>query len=284
MSRGDAPSWLDELVLEPGPPWHHMGLRAVDEAAWLVVDDRREAELAEKARLLAQRHDEVFAALDGTGPAGDETLALITGWLARHRPDLVIPRPAPGAADAHPLEVAGRQVQEDLCLMDRRDGATRLVAASLCFPTHWRLRDKIGGSAAAIHGPVPHYREELAPRVDRFLERIPAGRISVRRNWGVHDHDTLFVPEHPSPRPGITADDAGERLWLRSERQTLRRLPETGAVLFTIRVQFARLGVLAARPDVARRLAAAARGAAAAGTDRVPAHLDAVCAWLDRVR
>ncbi|MGF2075692.1 heme-dependent oxidative N-demethylase subunit alpha family protein, partial [Enterococcus casseliflavus] len=37
----------------------------------------------------------------------------------------------------HPLDLAGRLVQEDLCLM-RRDAAThlyRLVGASLCFPT-----------------------------------------------------------------------------------------------------------------------------------------------------
>jgi hypothetical protein len=37
--------------------------------------------------------------------------------------------------------------------------------------------------------------------------------------------------------------------WIRSERQTLRVLPETGAILFTIRVQMAPLSVLATRPD-----------------------------------
>ena len=282
MSRVEPPAWIDELVLEPGPPWLHMGLRTIDEAAWLAVDDRRDAELAEKARLLSRRHDDVFAALPGTEAAGAETLALVEAWLATHRPDALRSTAAPAPAGCHPLEAAARLVQEDLCLMAERDGDIALVAAALCFPSHWRLADKIGGSAAAIHGPVPHYERELRAKVDRFLERIPEGRIVLRRNWGVHDHDTLFVPEHPPPRPGITAGNAGERLWLRSERQTLRRLPGSGAVLFTIRVQFASLATLAARPDVAVALALAAREGAAVGRDRIPGgHLDAACAWLE---
>src|SRR5262245_7088771 len=35
----DPPAWLHELPLAPGPPWVTMGLRAVDPAEWLVVDD-----------------------------------------------------------------------------------------------------------------------------------------------------------------------------------------------------------------------------------------------------
>ena len=34
----------------------------------------------------------------------------------------------------------------------------------------------------------------------------------------------------------VTGDNAGERLWLRVERQTLRRLPDTGAIAFGIRI------------------------------------------------
>jgi hypothetical protein len=44
-------------------------------------------------------------------------------------------------------------------------------------------------------------------------------------------------------------------VWLRSEYQTLRRLPRSQTILFTIRTQQVPLGALAARPDVARRMA-----------------------------
>jgi hypothetical protein len=47
-----------------------------------------------------------------------------------------------------------------------------------------------------------------------------------------------------------------DTLWIRSERQTLRRLPASGAILFTIRVQMTPLTALTQRPDRARDLAA----------------------------
>jgi hypothetical protein len=228
-----------------------MGLSRGREDDWLRPDEHRDAELAEKARLLAERHDEVFAAEAGTEDAGAETLALVRDWLVAHRPELTVPE-VPGGV--HPLEAAGRLVQEDLCLMVDRDGAPHLDAACLCFPSHWRLADKIGRPAAQVHGPVPHYDTDLAVRVDRYLTRLPTDVIGVRRNWMVHDSAALFAPVPP---PAVKRRP--DELWLRSERQTLRRLPRTGAVLFTIRVQQVPFGALAARPDVAAALAARIR-------------------------
>ena len=34
-----APAWLDELSLEPGPPWLDMGTRNLATAEWLVADE-----------------------------------------------------------------------------------------------------------------------------------------------------------------------------------------------------------------------------------------------------
>ena len=254
MPAEHPPDWLDELVLDAdGPPWLAMGLARVPEDEWLVVDGERPAELAERARLLAERHDEVFAALPGTEPAGEEVLGLVTEWLALRGHD------AAARAGVHPLEAAGRLVQEDLVLMVEHDDGHHLDAACLCFPSHWRLADKLGRPTTAVHQPVPGYEEELADRVDRFLARLRPGVVTARRNWSVHPSPALFAPEPP---PSFT----GAPLWLRSERQTLRRLPHTGAVVFTIRVQQTPLATLASRPDVARRLAARLRAQPAAFT------------------
>ena len=240
MSVEHPPAWLDELDLgTDGPPWLPMGLARVPAAEWLLVDDRRPDELAE-------RHDDVFAALPGTEAAGQETLGLVTGWLAARG------HGAAPLAGVHPLEAAGRLVQEDLVLMVERDGDFHLDAACLCFPSHWRLADKLGRPTGAVHRPVPGYEEEVAARVDRFLDRLRPGVVTARRNWSVHPSAALFAPVPPPPAPG--AD-----LWLRSERQTLRRLEGSGAVLFTIRVQQTPFASLVHRPDVARRLAARVR-------------------------
>lgn len=229
-----------------------MGLARIDPADWLIPDHRRPEELVERRRLLDERHDEVFAALPGTDAPGAEVLQLVRAWFAVHRPDIDLPADDPSV---HPLESAGRLVQEDLCLMVRHGDDHHLDAACLCFPSHWRLADKLGRPAAGLHDPVPRYDIELRSRVDRYLDRLRPGTISRRRNWSVHDAPDLFAPVPPEPGR-IGAGDVAERLWLRSERQTLRRLDRTGAVLFTIRVQQVPFGVLAARPDVAARLAA----------------------------
>lgn len=244
-ARGSpSPAWLDELPLAPGPPWLTMGTRGLDPSAWLLPDDERQADLAEKAALSAERHDEVFAALDtpAVDRASREVLALVLAVVG-----------GPPDAALHPLDAAGRLVQEDLCLLVERDGAPHLDAASLCFPSYWRLGDKLGRPLAEVHGPVAHYEEELSTKVDRFLARLPAERPVWRRNWSIHDDPRHFLPD-PAP-PGDAHPPDG--LWLRSERQTLRRLGTPGTVLFTIRTQQVPLAVLGARPDLAHRMAGA---------------------------
>lgn len=277
-----APAWLDELDLRAeGPPWLAMGLRRGDDEGWLVADEHRPADLAEKAGLLADRWDDVVHLAPGTEAAGEEVLALVTSGLA-HRLDL-------GGMDAphraitppsteHPLVAAARLVQEDLCLMVPRGRAHHLDAAVLCFPSHWRLADKAGGSAAAIHGPVPTYADDLAERVDRYLARLRPDVIGVRRNWSIHDSPALHAPVRPDP-PAVTDPTS---LWLRSERQTLRALPVSGSVLFTIRVQQCPFPALAERPDVASALAdrLVAQPPELVDMNGLAGRVDPVVAWL----
>ena len=235
------PEWLDELPLEPGPPWVAMGTRGLDGDRWLVVDGDLEQDLAVKAQLLDERPAEVFAALDteAVREASAEVLQLVveaTGATAR--------------ADLHPLDAAARLVQEDLCLLVLHDGVPHLDAGSVCFPSYWRLADKLGRPLSEVHRPVPHYAEELAGKVDGFLARLRPDRIVWRRNWSIHDDPTYFLPDATPPRGG----DPPDGFFVRSERQTLRRLAG-GAVVFTIRTQQVPLAVLADRPDLAHRMA-----------------------------
>lgn len=255
--RGADASWLDELdqlAVHAGPPHQRMGTRAIDEADWFRIDEHRPAELSLRRRLLADAPDEVLLALDGTDAACVEAADTVQRWLHAHRPDLLVDW---DPTVAHPLARAGLAVQDDLCLMLPRDGAWVLAAALLCFPTYWRLADKAGLTQEAVHAPVPHFAEDLAGKVNLFFDRLAPGRIVGRRNWGFSAHPLLFVPDLEalhSPAAGPGDGYRPERVWLRSERQTLRRLPESGAVLFTIRVQLAPATALAQRPALAARL------------------------------
>jgi hypothetical protein len=190
----------------------------------------------------------------------------------------------------HPLDLAGRLVQEDLCLMqlDAAHGVYRMVGASLCFPTRWRLADKLGKLLNLVHGPVPGYEEELASTMDRFFTRLKAEKPVWRVNWGLIDDPTLFQPTGHGRKglnPDITVDNAGDKLWIRMERQTLRRLPRTQDILFTIRVHVRPLRELATRPERAAELASTIRSMPEPMRlyKSLPPFLDAVLSWLDQI-
>lgn len=181
-----------------------------------------------------------------------------------------------------PLELAGRMVQEDLCLIQ----GGIFTAASLCFPSRWRLADKIGKPLTSVHGPVPIYPDRLAAPVDRFLRHLKPNHIAARLNWSMLDDPSLFQPNgkwRSDTAPQITADTAGDHLYLRVERQTLRRLPKTQAILFGIRVHVYRLTDVIDHCERASALASAIRALPASilhYKSLNPFH-DAVLAWLD---
>jgi hypothetical protein len=230
-----------------------MGLRPLDLAHWLEPDAHRDGDLRAKAELLRTRHAEVVA----TTPAGDagsqETLELVRADLERRR--LSVSETAI-VAGLHPIDAAGRLVQEDLCVMVR-EGARDvwvLAAASVCAPSRWRLADKVGADLRGIHAPVPDY-ERIAAPTDRFFDRITLDRPVWRTNWTLLDDPALFQPTAPADT-GTATVDAGAVV-LRVERQTLRLLPHSGAVLFTIRTYDDPLGALsdAATADLDATLA-----------------------------
>ncbi len=237
------PSWLDELTLQPGPPWHAMGTRSLGDEPWLLADAERPAELARKRELLRDHRSVVSARTPWptTVAAEAEAAEVVTG------------RRIVGGA---PLEVAASQVQEDLCVVVHRAGRWRLEAGVVCFPSMWRIAEKVGLPLSEVHSRVPAYATELADRVDRFLDRFPAGRPVWRRNWFVHDSGELHQPDPPAEHSGGRVPDD---YWLRSERQTLQRLPISGAVLFTIRTQQVPLAAVAERPLVASAMASSIR-------------------------
>lgn len=266
------PEQAVHLPFEPGPYRMAMDLVAVPEAAWFEIDQHYLPEMAEKQRLLTAARDDVFAATPASDAARGEALALIVAALTLHHPDwfsrdgAVLRNHLTGETwdipSVDPLELAGRLVQEDLCLIQNSEDGPVFTAATLCFPSRWRLLDKIGKPLSAVHGPVPFYADRLARPVDRFMRHLRPGHIASRLNWSLLDDPALFQPGGKWRVDGgtdITVENAGSRVFLRVERQTLRRLPTSGAVLFGIRVHVYPLDRVIERPDRAASLAEAVR-------------------------
>jgi hypothetical protein len=247
----------DLLPFEAGPFALRMGVRSLALDEWIDVDpDRLDAELALKRQLVATRHDEVVAVVDGAGgDAAAELDELAAGWWLQRRHG----RPAEPDADLHPVVRAALRTQEDWCVLApvEADGPPVLIAACVCFPTRWILRDKVGLPLAAIHGPVASYDRQLASSVDRFVERLRPDRPVWRANWNLVDDAALHQGYLPDPlrRLAASAEAVADHVYLRVERQTLRRLPRTGAIAFGIRVHQRPVRHLADRPaDLARLL------------------------------
>ncbi|MEL7208595.1 MAG: DUF3445 domain-containing protein, partial [Actinomycetota bacterium] len=270
-----------DIPFASGPPLVRMGTRRIAVGDWLQRDAGLEGELAAKEELLRERRGEVVA-VDEADPGRERaeaaTLSLVEAWLEAHDPRPDPPRRL--VEGDNRLEAAARSLAEDLCLMRVRAGPPTLVSAVVCSPSYWRLADKIGRPMAAIHRPVPGYGEELGSRPDRLLEGLDGDRIVVRRNWMVHEGGERFSPERPPAGP-VPTSEVPDRLWLRSERQTLRSVPGSDHVLFTIRVQQVPLAALAGRGSVRARLADGIRAEAPDRTDRIAGpHVGPALAWL----
>jgi dimethylamine monooxygenase subunit A len=240
--------WMDPRT------WRLPGIVPLPDDSWIAPDDAYAGQMAERDRLIRDTPEAVHALLPEGRDAAAELYARVMTKLAGMpgfciaadrvtRPDGVTVPLDPEA----PLLTLGRLVQEDLCLMQGQGAEHVLTGAILCFPASWTLAQKIGRPLVGIHEPVEGYAGDLARRVQRLFDAIRPEQPLMRFNALVYDDPTLHQPraEHVArPRPV-------QRLYLRSERQCLLRLPQTGAVLFSIHTVIVRTQDLAPEVRVA---------------------------------
>lgn len=82
---------------------------------------------------------------------------------------------------------------------------------------------------------------------------------SEGKRWLRDITGTLVEVVDPEPSSNPESEVTPSMVWLRSERQTLRRLPKSGAVIFTIRVYQTPVMELVKEPGVPGRMASAIR-------------------------
>jgi hypothetical protein len=291
------------------------GVRPLGAAPLLEVDPARYGpEVAERRALLAADARYHAQALPGTGPMQWEALALVLRALARQHPAhfgleedaaggpwrwtnrLLGTResfvPGDAATLPHPpLHWLGGQVQEDLLLLDGAAPGWPLVAGVLCFAAGWCLDEKLGRPLLEVHAPVPGYAGQLARPVDGLMERLRPERPVMRVNWGLGVTDALDRSPRTAARwapllEGITAQNAGERCFLRLERQTLSRLAASRAVLFTIHTWCGPVAAEARDPWRRQRLASVLRSVppATRAYKGLDPFLGPLLAWLEAGR
>jgi len=246
-----------------------IGLKPLELDRWIEVDGHLIDHLAEKRRLYAEIPGKVFVEEDGTRDAQREVLDLLEEHLSATFPQ-IYRRTGAGievigaegnkanlVSDA-PLVAASLLVQEDLILMRRDDSGWRLAAGSLCFPSSWSLNEKFGHPLQQIHAPVPGFGPGTRPAelINRMFDGLQ-GQAVERFNWSIQADDALYHPlsnveriDRATNRPSRFPDgDVNAHAFIRVERQTLRKLPASRDILFTIRIHLDPLKVLAKHPD-----------------------------------
>lgn len=267
-----------------GPKYHvTMGLRSIDPTEWIELDSDFPRYHADKAARIDEMGEKCVYTDPSAMPAALELLEELTDYLPARYPSLYRRTPVgidnlwsgesfditarPLAED--PMRTCSRLVQDDLALMlEQPDGQYRLLAGGILLAGFWRLSDKFGMTLADIHtsGDVPHFRERLESGMTKFFQRLRCDTFYSRNNYFVQVDDCLpwshSIGDESSPVVGwATAekDKAIRHHYFRSERQSLRRLPRTGAVCFTVRTYFLPVTDMAKEPYVPGRLASAVR-------------------------
>ncbi len=219
------------------PPWgkgekkYRLGLAPIDEGEWLNRKPDKDL-LNYKKDLLSSNYSNVIAVTDDSINA-QNYLGDIFGISNSKYPDLI-------------AELS-LNIQDDLCLLESKN-EQRLLAASICSPSYWDLRTKIGRPLTEIHEPVTSLDSKIGNRISTFIRQSPVMKPFARQNWLIHGDvnrfhlkEEEFLKSHPS------------KWFIRSEKETLCRFHEE-YFLFTINVLFQPLKIIFNYPEQRRNL------------------------------
>ena len=134
--------------------------------------------------------------------------------------------------------------EEDILLLTKQPDQEEyvLTGGTWVFPGGFDPLSKLGKDLSSIHNPVPQYETKLKVSMNRFLARLKPHEYVTRTNWTVQIHTNLcsILNNHSYDEHEVLEAIDPETLnfnevYVRSERQVLTKLPDTQAVIFTIR-------------------------------------------------
>ncbi len=233
----------------PISPWDNAatarlpGIQPLKDKTLFIVDDAFEQQMEYRDYLIKEMRLKVFELNVIAEEAAGELLTLVLKNL-RNTPGYSLKgskviRPdgkKVSLKDDNELVTAGRLVQEDLLILEWNQNFKEhvLIGGILCFPALWTLQEKMNKPMTRIHKPVEHYTDKISNVVQRMFNNLKAGIPLWRANWYLYQDPELFAPQkeylsHPTQKSFFEGN-----FWVRVERQTLLKLPKSGAIVFGI--------------------------------------------------
>jgi dimethylamine monooxygenase subunit A len=235
-----------------------LGLRPIRPENWILIGAGHAEMMRQKCERLANQRQCYYRTLPTSLPAQRELRERIVAHLAADHPQSfekigsvvrsLITRQTLDLDDAstEPLMQVSYLIEEDFMLLEEIEGTIQITAASNAYSSSGRLVGSVGHDVEWAHEPVPQLTRKLGGKINRVLGSIHADTPCERFNWQITPMATVFFP-HDDPHAANAAAmrevlvelrrdpaRAGEFLWIRVERQTLMRLPDSNAVAFSL--------------------------------------------------
>jgi dimethylamine monooxygenase subunit A len=254
-----------------------LGLGPVRKGDWMQFSPRHVDNMREKRSRLRAQPDHYYRALPESLHAQRELRDRVVAHLATDYADRYALAGSTLTSryeslawhlddpHAEPLRQLSDVIEEDFMLLQELDGVMRISASSNAYSSSGRLVSAVGQTVHWAHIPVPTLTDKLGVRIDRVLSSVHEDTPCERFNWQVTPMASLFFPHDPH-RANADAmhavhdalcrepERAGELLFIRVERQTLSRLPDSRAVAFSLHTYSDPLSVLEADPQAARSM------------------------------
>lgn len=245
-------------------PYHQtMSIFKLDINHWLDMDKYYQHYIDEKERIRLKFGDENFGMLPEGHDACIELMETVVDHMLERYPklftvikngewdttgkiirnevtkevlDMTIP------LKNEPLVYVSKLAKEDfyVVLKSSKDGLHYMVAGAVPFPGgSFFIKDKLGKNIDTIHQKVPYYEKSLQKSMERWFGRLTAQDPVERASWYI-TWDTklkvsnIYQAEKFFPNMKKDLEETAPRQFnVRVERQTLRRLPRTEAIIFT---------------------------------------------------
>ena len=240
-----------------------MHTRTLNLDDWVKIDKTYPAQMKLRKELLKTHYDKVFCTNedDGCKLAKQELLEMLIDYLPKRFPNYYEAREGGIynkilrefiSSDPNdkmdPLIRCGELTQEDWCVMEYKEehNAYVMTAGILYFPMRWSLLDKFNEPMAGIHKPVDGFLKHLLTKVNDLFKAMSPSAPVWRGNWAIfNDLDgplDLYTPTGHEERNAenetfvYKGDEVtGKLLTFRAEYQTLRKLPKSQSIMFSIR-------------------------------------------------
>lgn len=233
-----------------------IGVRPMRPQQWILFDGQHAQTMREKRERLTLDQGHHYRTLQRSLPAQWELREkVLAHLLADHAERFtlegrVLQEAETGLlfdldAEVEPLRQLSEFIVEDFMLVEEVDGALMITAASNAYSSSGRLVGAVGRNIDFAHQLVPTLNDKLGVRINRVLSGVHVSTPCERFNWQLTPLSTLFFPReaHAANAEAMSAvceelsrhpELAGERLFIRVERQTLSRLPDTRAIAFSL--------------------------------------------------